>query len=193
MREPEDYRSFHFEIRRGQDLPLVIDALRRLALSGGLNSKIHLVNDVVMMAVASRYPFERLHNGARCLSDDAPRTQRESLGIGPWGFLGSAYGARDHVRASRRAIRAGLQPLATLRFFGDPSMRALERLLSVWSRARRTPTGKSVSDALFARLLGKSYEVMEAAPHAHGIGKGIPTEYFLRHAYFRCRARKPDH
>ena len=40
-------------------------------------------------------------------------------------------------------------------------------------------------------MAGASLQVLDSAPHVHRILQGIPTDYFVKHAYYRSQRRRP--
>jgi 4-cresol dehydrogenase (hydroxylating) len=41
-------------------------------------------------------------------------------------------------------------------------------------------------------LVRRSVEMLEAAPHVHAVLQGTPSDFFVRHAYFKSALPKPD-
>lgn len=184
MPQPEAHNSYVFELRDERHLPHVMDALRRLSLQGIVTSKLHMINDFVSLTIVT----QRIHED---VSQAGPLTQadREALrrkyGISPWSCGGGIYGTREQVRLQRALLRKTLNPYGKLIFVSDRAIALIERLIP-W--ARRSP----VSRALIEKLSGSSLPVLEAAPHLHRILQGIPTEYFMKHAYYRNARPRPQ-
>jgi 4-cresol dehydrogenase (hydroxylating) len=91
------------------------------------------------------------------------------------------------VRDVKRKLRQNLSPLGKLTFLDDHSVRAISWLCR-WSA--RSAIGRIVTTGV-ARLAGKSPEMLDAAPQVHSVLKGIPSDFFVRHAYFKSDKPKP--
>lgn len=184
---PEAYVSFTFDLKRSTDLPLLVDIIRELQLSQTVTSAVHLINDVVSLAVVSQYP-EALVDKVSRLPDDVRAEMRQRFGVAPWSFGGGLLGTRDAVRAAKRALRRRLRGLGRLTFLDDRAIRLIETVI----RLRGNPILAPLIDASVRGLFGKSPEMLLAAPKVHDVLKGIPSDYFVRHAYFKSRHPKPD-
>jgi len=185
--KPEAFCSFAFDLARAADLPRLVDALRELALRGVLQSGFHLINDIVALSVLWQYPAHLLDRYSR-LPAETVASLRRDLGIAPWTLGGGIQGTKGQVRAAKTALRASLSPLGRLMFVSDRTIAALDRL----RRAMRWPgLGKPIS-ALVRAATGKSPEMLDAGPHIHSVLKGRPSDYFVRHAYFKSRVPRPE-
>lgn len=184
MPKPECYNSYVFEIRDKRHLPQVLDAFRRLALSGVVNTKLHMINDFVSMTILTQRIQEQVpHDGP--LTDADLAMLRQKYGVSPWNCAGGIYGTRAQVRLQRSLLRKALSPFGRLLFVADWQIPFLERIID-WSWKstvfrRLTETGARTS-----------LPVLESAPYVHKILQGIPTEYFIKHAYYRYRHPRPD-
>ena len=65
-------------------------------------------------------------------------------------------------------------------FVSDRTVRAV----GVLSRLMRRGGVGGFIGRLVRAATGKSRELLDAAPHIHSVLKGIPSDYFVRHAYF---------
>lgn len=184
MPRPECFNSFVFELHDESNFDLVVDAFRRLALQGVLTSKLHMINDVVSFTIVTQRIRESVHQDAPLSDTDRDRLQRKYR-IAPWSCAGGLYGSRRSVAVQRRALKQAIGHLGRLVVVSDAKVGLLERLLvSAWkSRAMR----------LLAELAFRaSLPVMDSFPQVHRILKGIPTDYFLKHAYYRHAKQRPD-
>jgi 4-cresol dehydrogenase (hydroxylating) len=86
-------------------------------------------------------------------------------------------------------MRTHLAPLGRLLFVDDALIGLVTRLLSARQRPWLTP----LIDGMVRVFAGKSPEMLQAAPEIHNVLKGIPSDYFVRHAYFKSRMLKPEH
>ena len=187
MPRPEAFVSFTFDLGRPEDLPKLVDAVRKLALEGVLQSASHIINDVVALSVLSQYPAHLLEQHSR-LPDSVLAAMKRRYGIGAWSYGGGIQGTALHVRAAKRELRRRLGPLGKLIFLDDWAVRRIEALI----RWRRRPQLARLIDWAVRALTGKSPEMLEAAPQVHSVLKGRPSDYFVRHAYFKSPLPKPE-
>jgi len=187
IRKPEAFASFTFDLARVADLPRLVDTVRELALRGVLQSACHVVNDVVALCVLTQYPGDLLDRHSR-LPDDVLRDLCRRYGVAPWSLGGGIQGTAATVREVKRQLRRALASLGRLTFLDDRSVGLISRL-NQWSA--RSAAGRSVARWV-AGAAGKSPEMLQAAPHIHSVLKGIPSDYFVRHAYFKSRLPKPE-
>ena len=185
--KPEAFCSFTFDLAHADDLPRLVDVLRDLSLRGVIQSAFHLINEVVALSVLTQYPANVLDRHSR-LPDDVRDEMCRRFGVAAWNLGGGLQGTAGAVRATKRALRRHLGPLGKLTFLDDRAV-ALVGGLNRW--AARSSAGRSAV-ALVSRLVGKSPEMLAAAPHIHSVLKGIPSDYFVRHAYFKSHLPKPD-
>jgi 4-cresol dehydrogenase (hydroxylating) len=182
MPEPEAYNSYVFEVHDEANLPHVIDAFRELALQGIVTTKLHMINDFVSLTVVSqRIEHER---GGRALSAEDLAALRDQYGISPLTCAGGIYGTRAQVKLQRRILKKALGRYGRLLFISDALLAVIEKLIET---AWRMPLVRSVVET----LAGSSVQVLDSAPHVHRILQGIPTDYFVRHAYYRHRRKRP--
>ncbi len=183
MPKPESYNSFVYEIRDERHLPKVLDAFRRLALSGIVNTKLHMINDFVSMTILTQRISERVPQDGP-LSDVDLAALRRKYGISPWSCAGGIYGTGRQVDLQRSLLREALSPYGRLIFLSDRLLPYLQRVID-WSW--RSPVFRRLTE-LAART---SLPVLESAPYVHKILQGIPTEFFVKHAYYRYRRPRP--
>lgn len=184
MPQPEHFNSYVFQVSSEKHLPAVLDALRRLALAGVVNTKVHVINDFVSLTLITQRRHESVStNGA--LSE----TELEQLGrkyrISPWTCAGGIYGTRAQVRLQRSLLRRALRRHGKLTFVSDAALPFIERIVR-WSE--RNESLRRVTE----RVAGTSLAVLRSAPYVHRLQQGIPTEFFVRHAYFRNARNRPD-
>jgi 4-cresol dehydrogenase (hydroxylating) flavoprotein subunit len=192
MPAPEEHQFYVLEIDRDEDLPHVVDGLRRLVLEERIRTQIHILNDVGRIALVARCPFgpdaERTHLTA---SERAALRRRHGLPL--WIAAGGLYGTRRQVREQRRELRQMVGRYGKLRFLDDRKVQGLRSLIRGLERARRLPGLAKPVEKLGRRVFGKSLEVMETLPHAYGRSRGAPTGHFLRFAYYKARRPLPEH
>ena len=191
MPEPEAFQAFFCEVEQEENLPAVLDSLRRLALAGALRGTAHLINDVLFLSMLMQYPHE-LRQGQPCLSDDARRDLRSRHGITPWTLTSGLYGTVAQVQANRALIRRELKPYGKLTFIDRRELARLEWLIRLVKRMQHLPFASGLGRLLKNCLIGRApMEVFEVIPHAVSILQGVPGEFFVRFAYFKSRQGRP--
>lgn len=191
MPQPPCFLSCLFELKREEDLPALADALRRLQLNGAIQSKVHLINDAISLAIVAD-DTRTLRSDGACLSDEEMAALRRKHQVAPWTFAAGLYGTSGQVRANVRLIRKELRRYGRLRFIGDRQIKVIRRLLDVAERSKRRPATAWCADALAKWVFRKPLPLVELLPNVHAIEKGYPSDYFVKHAYFKCRRPKPD-
>lgn len=191
-RKPEAFNSFVFELARAEDFGAAIETLRELELDGVINSKIHMINDFTALSVVlKRYPWDLL-DGKPCIDAALMQKLRKKYNVAPWSLGGGIYGSREQVRAARAAIKRRLGRYGRLIFLTDRRAKAIGALAKRLQRWRKSKWLAGLSDAIANLVVRKPAELMEVLPQTHALLQGIPTDYFVRHAYFKARAAKPE-
>jgi 4-cresol dehydrogenase (hydroxylating) len=191
MPEPEAFQAFFCEVEQEENLPAVLDSLRRLALAGALRGTAHLINDILFLSMLMQYPHE-LRQGQPCLSDDARRDLRSRLGITPWTLTSGLYGTVAQVQANRALIRRELKPYGKLTFIDRRQLARLEWLIQLVKRTQHLPFASGLGRLLKNCLIGRApIEVFELVRHAVPILQGVPSEFIVRFAYFKSRQGRP--
>lgn len=179
MPAPEKFDFAAFEYKApAEKLGAFIDDLRELVMARAIRSHPHLANDFAMMCILAQYPHELL-GGRRHLSDEASARWRKEHGVARWTFGCGLYGSRDEVRYQKRMIRKVLGRYGMVQFIG--------------AAVRDDAYGRLVRWAapIVNRLLGKSPEFTDVMVPAIDLFRGIPTDDFVRQAYFKSHAKKP--
>jgi len=187
MPRPEAFCSFQFDLREESDLPSLVDTVRRLMLDGTLQAASHIVNDIVALAILTQYPAPLLDRYSR-LPDTFVDEMRERYGVYAWSFGGGIQGTPAVVRVVKRTLKRRLAPLGRLVFLDDRIVgvaRAVTRLAQV-------PMMRGPIEWMVRRFAGKSIEMLAVAPHAYSVLQGTPSDFFVRHAYFKSRIPKPE-
>jgi len=183
MPKPECYNSFVYEIRDARHLPKVLDGFRHLALTGVVNTKLHMINDFVSMTILTQRINETVKQDGP-LTDADLDSLRRKYGISPWNCAGGIYGTRKQVKLQRSLLRKALSPYGRLIFVSDRLLPYIERVID-WSW--KSPLVRKVTE----KAARTSLPVLESAPYVHKILQGIPTEFFVKHAYYRYRNPRP--
>jgi len=184
MPQPEAYNSFVYEVHDERHVPRVFDAFLELALHGVVNAKMHMINDFVSITLLTQRGKEQVAQKGPLTEADLAHLRRK-FRIAEWSCAGGLYGTRAQVRLQRTLLRKALGKYGKLTFIDDTRIRLLRLLLEVTARV---PLVRPVAEA----ALGTTVHVMEAAPHVHGILQGIPSDHFIKHAYYRYRGLRPE-
>jgi 4-cresol dehydrogenase (hydroxylating) len=187
MPRPEAFCSFQFDLRDEADLPALVDVVRQLMLAGTLQAASHIVNDIVALAILAQYSAPLLDKYSR-LPDDTLKIMRERYLVHAWSFGGGIQGTTALVKAVKQELRKRLAPLGTIMFIDD----RIVGLASAVNRVAHTRLGKAPVEWMVRRFAGKSLEMLAAAPHVHSVLQGTPSDFFVRHAYFKSRIPKPE-
>jgi 4-cresol dehydrogenase (hydroxylating) len=182
MPRPEYHVSVVADIRRPEDVFPTIDSIRQLQLEGTIHSKVHMANDIVNLAVFAR---QDVAPGSEPLPPDQVTSIRNQYGIPPWSFAFAIYGTKAQVKASRKRVAELLKPTAALNFFDDPAIGMVRTALR-WSR--RFPAVAQILRWFY----GKTTGVIGGAESLHALTKGVPSEYLLKHGYYRNNDNCPD-
>jgi 4-cresol dehydrogenase (hydroxylating) len=175
MPAPERFEAFLFRCDRDEGLAAIIDALRRLRLSGTIRSAIHLGNDCKVLAGIQQYPWKEA-GGNTPLTPELMQDFRNRLKFGAWNGSGGLYGTRAQVAEARRLLRRELAgKVDKLQFLND----RLLSFASKFARPFRLFTRWDISRGL--DLVGPLY----------GLLRGVPTERPLASAYWRKRTPPP--
>lgn len=182
MPRPEYHLSIMGDIQRPEDVFPTLDRIRELQLEGTIQAKVHIANEIVNLAVFAREDVTEITGP---LQEDQISAIRRKYGIASWTLAFSVYGTKYQVKASQRRINQKLKATTSLYFISDNAIRLVEPALR-WSR--RFP---AVARLLRARF-GKAPTVLESVEKLHAVMKGIPTEFLLKHGYFRNNKRCPE-
>lgn len=184
MPEPEAYNAFVFELGDARHFTRVIDAFRALALAGVVSAKLHMINELVSLTLLTQLAAEGLPTDAP-LGEAGLAALRRKYRIAAWSCGGGLYGSAAQVRLQRRLLKKALGGYGKLLFIDATRLALLQRLIA-WSQAH--PLVRRAAET----VLGTSLPVMQFTPYVYDILRGIPSEYFVRHAYFRNRRARPD-
>jgi 4-cresol dehydrogenase (hydroxylating) len=112
--------------------------------------------------------------------------------IPKWAFGGGIMGTRGQVRANKSELRRSLRGLGRLTFITDGRVRALGGFRALMDKLEGQPALHGALGSIFRALSGKSVELLPLIPHVHSVMKGQPSDYFVRHAYFKSPLPKPE-
>jgi 4-cresol dehydrogenase (hydroxylating) len=109
MPKPDCFVPFLICASQDGDIGDIVEAVRRLRLSGTLRTPIHLFNDLRLLAGLERYPWDE-SDGTRPLSAAWVAAAKRRHGLSAWHGTGAFYGSAREVAAAadtlRRALRA---------------------------------------------------------------------------------------
>lgn len=179
MPAPEvfDFAAFEYKADASRLGPF-IDELRELVMCRALRSHPHLANDFAMMCILAQYPHELLE-GRKHLSEAAAARWRQEHGVARWTFGCGLYGSREEVRYQKRMIRKVLGRYGMVQFIGAA-------VSDSWYGRLVRKLAPPIN-----RLLGKSPEFTDVMVPAINLFRGIPTDDFVRQAYFKSHREKP--
>ena len=174
MPAPEYFQGFF--LQTDQEIGTLVDALRPLRLSGTLRSVVHLGNDYKVISNPGEYPWERTGGSTPIDPKTLDALKREKR-VGRWNGSGGLYGTRSQVRSARAELRHALAgKVQRLLFVSDRALRVMRRL----DRPYRLLTRRRDLD-----------QAMKVLPPLLDLLKGIPSDSFLRSAYWRKRMTAP--
>lgn len=175
--KPEALRAFFFSLSDDARLWDLLEALRRLRLRGTLRSPVHTANDLRMISMSERYPWDAMR-GDTPLCEALRSELRNNHGIGAWCGSGGLYGSEAEVAAAAGEVRKALRRVPGLRLvFLD------ERRLR-WARAGAKCLGKLGLGQSLCRALEK----MELG---FDLLRGKPTRLCLNGGMWRSRRAVP--
>ncbi len=184
MPEPEAYNSYVFEVKDERHMGPVIDAFRYLALQGIVSTKLHMINDFVSLTVLTQRIEQHRKSGGHLTPEEVAEL-RSKYGVSPLTCAGGIYGTRAQVRLQRSILKKALGRYGRLLFISNTLLALIEKVIAAsW----KSPLLKRVTET----VAGTSLQILDSAPHVHRILQGIPTDFFVKHAYYRSRRRRPD-
>jgi len=192
MPEPEAFNAFALELHDDKNLPALVDDLRKLALARILAGGCHFYNDIVAFAILSQYPPELIASGGN-LSDALRAEIRAQHGVSHWAAGGATSGTKAQVRANRAIIKKTLARYGRIEFLDEKKVSFINAGLALIRKANASPFWSNLVNRL-VRIAsgGKSVEAIEVVPHLYSVLQGNPSDYFVRHAYFKSTVPKPN-
>ncbi len=185
MPRPECHRTVVFEMHDGARFNEVLRILQGLFVEGVVRGAVRLINDMVSLSLFTQYP----NSPGQCMSAGQIDDLRRRLGLARSTLSAGLYGHRAAVAAHQRIIKRRLSSYGRLMFLDDTRVKLIEGLLAHAQRRGRRGWYGSLLHALPGWLSGKPVEVVASIPRIHRLLKGEPTEYFVRHAYFKMPER----
>jgi 4-cresol dehydrogenase (hydroxylating) len=188
--EPESYCAFTFDLARDEDFPRLVDVVRELMLAGVLGAGVHIVNDICALAVVSQYPPGLAERVSR-LPDAVLLEQRRRFAVTSWSLGGGIHGTKQWVKNVQRQLQRRLKSMGRLTFITKQSILAATQIERTVARLAPGSPIRERAERSFRRLTGKPIELIAVAREVHAVLRGQPTEYFVRHAYFKSSIPKP--
>lgn len=172
MPKPEVFTAFYLRAPDDAHLEPMIDRIRPLRLDGTITAALHLANDMRIISARGRYPWDKTNNVMPMPSEVRKKIRRDN-GIGEWNVAGALSGTAGQVRASSRALKRALGPMARhLTFVPERRLIAAERVT-----ARLKPLG-------IATWL---YELAVNIRPNFDLAKGVPSNEPLFGTRWRLR------
>lgn len=130
MPAPEAFTFYYVQADRHEDMPYIVDAMRRLKLEGVINTAVHIGNDFRVWGGTGRFPWHRT-GGEAPIPPDVREQLRRETGVRAWQASGSFTGTAGHVRASKAALRKALGNRCRVVFVDDRKLARGESLANV--------------------------------------------------------------
>jgi 4-cresol dehydrogenase (hydroxylating) len=176
MPAPEYFQAFFFRCDQDEGLPAIVDALRRLRMSGTLRSAVHVGNDYKVLGGMQQYPWEET-GGSTPLTQDQMGGFRRRLNFGAWNGSGGLYGTRTQVSEARRLLRRALAgKVSRLQFLDDRRLGLASRFSKLFGLIARWDLSRA----------------LELVRPLYGLLKGEPSDRMLASAYWRKRTPPPQ-
>lgn len=183
MPKPKAFQSYVFELRKEDKLKEVVDAFKKLALHGIVNTKLHMINDFVSLTILTQRHNE-ITQGKEFLTDTDIKNLRNKYKVASWSGGGGLYGTKAELRVQRKLMHKELDKYGRLMFLDDTMLWGIAKLVAIAKKFR-------FLDSMIRVFGNTSIAMMEGAPYVHDILKGVPTEYFVNHAYFKHPLPRP--
>ena len=189
MPEPQAL-SVSLEIADDAGLLPVVDIVSRLMKQGVMQGAPRIINDVTMLHVLTQVRNE-FPDYKRRLSEEDRARLRKKYSLPRWRLGGALCGTVEQVWANRKAINRELSRYAKIRFLSDRGAKDARRFMEWAGGKGKNSLRYRASDFAARRVLGKPFDVLDAALEGHEIFKGVPSELFVKHAYFKASAPRP--
>jgi 4-cresol dehydrogenase (hydroxylating) len=183
---PEKLVLFTLDVERPQDLPAAVDGLRELALTGIVQSHVHMANAFQTLSLVQKYPPDLLARGTR-IPEARLAELKAHYGLPEWTAVGGIYGTARQVRASQHAIARMLKGAGALSFFDAVKVAQAARLVRVWERSPGRGFMAAVAKAIKSLVTPKDFALVALLPELYGLLQGKPTWSVLKSAYFKSR------
>ncbi|MEI7973282.1 MAG: FAD-binding oxidoreductase [Bdellovibrio sp.] len=190
MRKPSAFKSFTVDLSSDAKVLAVIDILRELSLTGVIKSATHIVNDICTLAVLAHDMPDVAKQKGR-LPEEVKKLLLSKLQIPAWSFGGGLAGTKEEVASKSHQIRRAFKGLGRVTFFSDRELAGIRALINVFDSLNRVPRMQNFFEWLVRQLLKKSMTQLRLAPHIHSLTKGKPSDFFVRHAYFKSSVARP--
>lgn len=190
LRKPEAFKSFTMDIHDEKKLPRLIDGIRELGLRDILRSYTHIINDITTLAVFTQVPPRRQNKNR--LSAEEIGDLKKKFTVPSWSFGGGLAGTPAQIAEMQRAIDEELGSLGQIEYLDDTKIFLLEKFLSLWKSLGENSLLGRFFGGLLRGVFRRSTPMLQAAPHIHSLLKGKPSDYFVRHAYFKSEVPKPE-
>ena len=192
MPKPADFRAYFLDVEDERDAPNVIDALRRLTMTGAVQSNVHMVNNYLFLTLVQQYPFAD-RGDAPCLSEDQIRKVCEGHAIPPWSLVGALYGTSAQVAANVKLIRKELSRFGKLTFVDDAKAKKLQGVINFCNRwENHSWWGAPLRLLRKTAISPKPIKVLEVLKNVYPILQGVPSDFIVRNCeYFKCQEQLP--
>jgi len=169
MPKPEHFEAFFISIKNNEKLPVLIDALQPLKLSGVIKSAAHIGNDHKAIQALSFYPWEKA-NGQVPLPDALKEQLKKKFMVNSWSVSGAFYGSKAEVKIWKKMLKAAVKDVADdVKFIDEFTLNLAMKIKSVLSFFTSIDFNTNVP------FLEKLFRLKQ----------GVPTNYFIPSSYWR--------
>jgi 4-cresol dehydrogenase (hydroxylating) flavoprotein subunit len=190
--KPEYFESFTCDVKNTDDIGPLVDTMRELLLSGVVRSFPHIVNDIVLLAILAQYPKE-LAGTTSSLNNQQLHQLKEMLKLPEWSLGGSISGTDTQVREAKHILRKRLRPFGKIVFLNDKTIGRINGILAFREKFKPQSRTRKAIEGFLQTITKRPMKTIEASAHIHSVLKGKPSDFFVRHAYFKSKKRKPEH
>ena len=176
MLRPPVCQAFAFSVPEENSLGDVVEILRRLRLTGVVDSTVHIANDLRVLSSHQRTSLET-GDPLAPLSREVRSRLRRQAGLGAWNVIGGLYGTKESVAAARKVVRKEFRDVARVMFFGSRKLRYLKTIAAVLARFG------------IARHLQRK---MDSAGSVYGLLEGVPSREHLKGLAWRSKPAEHD-
>ncbi len=186
MPKPEHFESFFFESNDNVSIGVLIEKLRPLFLQGVLRGTIRMINGITAVSLLDQHP--RLT--APCMNLEEIDSLRKSHGLAKWSMSAGLYGSKIQVIGQKRNLKKQIRSLGKVFFLSHFAISFIEKY--IWFIKRQPRILQNFFNQCLWFIARKKITSVEMLPFVHRLLQGQPTEFFVRHAYFKNNMR-PDH
>ncbi|MBL4746992.1 MAG: FAD-binding oxidoreductase [Flavobacteriaceae bacterium] len=169
MPKPEHFEAFFISIKDNDKLPILIDALQPLKLSGIIKSSAHIGNDHKAIQALSFYPWKKT-NGQVPLPEALKDKLKKQFMVNTWSVSGAFYGTKAEVKVWKKILKKAMKGVADdIKFIDELTLSIAIKMKSLLSLFTNIDFNANIP------LLEKVFRLKQ----------GVPTNYFIPSSYWR--------